>query len=291
MAFKDTFFSRNLSINCRGELMDLTVPKVMGILNVTPDSFYDGGRYTDKAGIESRVRKMVDEGTDIIDIGGYSSRPGAEDISAKEELSRLLPAIEVVRRLFPNIPVSVDSYRTEVIRRVSEDFEIDIINDITGGNGDPEMFDLVASWKLPYIMMHMQGTPRTMQEKPTYSDVVNDIMMFFAGRLETLIDKGVNDVILDPGFGFGKTLEHNYMLLASLEVFRSFGMPLMAGISRKSMTYKLLDIDKSEALNGTTALHMYALTKGVSVLRVHDVKEAVETVKLFKFLHNMEKQG
>ncbi|HYW95840.1 MAG TPA: dihydropteroate synthase [Bacteroidales bacterium] len=291
MVFKDTFFSRNLSINCRGKLMDLSRPRIMGILNVTPDSFFDGGRYTNAESMAVRIRQIVEEGADIIDIGAYSSRPGAEDISAGEETERLLPALEAVKKMYPDMPVSIDTFRTEVIMRATQAFPIDIINDITGGNGDPDMFDLVAESHLPYILMHIQGTPRTMQKDPVYEDVVNDIMMFFAHRVEQLTNKGVNDIILDPGFGFGKTLDHNYTLMASLEVFNSFELPFLVGISRKSMTYSLLNIDKSHALNGTTALNMYALTKGASLLRVHDVKEAVETVKLFNFLHKMEKQG
>ena len=291
MVFKDTFFSRNLSINCRGKLMDLNEPRVMGILNVTPDSFYDGGKYTDKESIAGRIDQIVGEGADIIDIGAFSTRPGAEEISAEMELSRLLPALELVRKMYPEFPVSIDTFRTEVIIRVSREFEIDMVNDITGGSGDPGMFDLVAERKLPYILMHIQGTPQTMQKNPEYDDVVNDIMKFFAERVEQLIGKGVNDIILDPGFGFGKTLEHNYKLMASLEVFRSFELPLLIGVSRKSMTYKLLNTDKSDALNGTTVLHTYALLKGASILRVHDVKEAVETVHVYNFLHKMEKQG
>ncbi len=291
MVFKDTFFSGNLSINCRGKLLDLAEPKVMGILNVTPDSFYDGGSYTGTEAMRQRISQIAAEGADIIDIGAYSSRPGAEDISADTELSRLLPALEAAQEICPALPVSIDTFRTEVIEKASRRFNIDIINDITGGEGDPGMFDLVAEKKLPYILMHMQGTPRTMQENPVYGDVVNEIMQFFAVRVEQLIDRGVNDIVLDPGFGFGKTPGHNYTLMASLEVFRAFGFPLLVGISRKSMTYKLLDIDRSEALNGTTALHMYALVKGAGILRVHDVKEAVETVRLYNFLHKMEKQG
>ncbi len=291
MVFKDTFFSRNLSINCRGKLMDLNEPRVMGILNVTPDSFYDGGKYTDKESIAGRIDQIVGEGADIIDIGAYSTRPGAEEISAEMELSRLLPAFELMRKMYPEFPVSIDTFRTEVISRVSREFEIDMVNDITGGSGDPGMYDLVAERKLPYILMHIQGTPRNMQKNPEYNDVVNDIMKFFAERVEQLISKGVNDIILDPGFGFGKTLGHNYKLMASLEVFRSFELPLLVGVSRKSMTYKLLNTDKSDALNGTTVLHTYALLKGANILRVHDVKEAVETVQVYNFLHKMEKQG
>ncbi len=291
MVFKDTFFSRNLSINCRGRLIDLSEPKVMGILNVTPDSFYDGGKYTGKESIRKRVVQIVEEGADIIDIGGYSSRPGAEEITADLELERLLPAMETVRELYPDIPVSVDSFRAGVIRKIDERFKIDIVNDISGGEADPVMYDLIAEKKLPYIMMHMKGNPKTMQKNPEYGDVVNEILRFFAVHVEELISKGVSDIILDPGFGFGKTLNHNYTLLASLEVFSAFELPVMIGISRKSMTYRLLGTDQTAALNGTTALHMYALQKGVSILRVHDIREAKETVKLFNFLHKMEKQG
>jgi dihydropteroate synthase len=288
MGLKDTFFSRNLNMNCRGNLIDLSVPRIMGILNVTPDSFYDGGNYTTRESILNRTRSMIEEGVDIIDVGAFSSRPGADYISKEEELERLLPALQIIRENFPDILISVDTFRTEIAEKVIEDYNVDIINDITAGDGDPEMFDFIAATKVPYIMMHMQGTPANMQKNPQYQDVVDEVLRFINIRSSALLKKGAIDIIIDPGFGFGKTLDHNYSLLAALEVFTSLNMPILIGVSRKSMTYKLLDTGPESALNGTTALHMYSLMKGASILRVHDVKEAVETCKLYQKLQDEE---
>ncbi len=291
MGFKDTFFSRNLSINCRGNLLDLSSPKIMGILNVTPDSFYDGGKYIVKRAIRKRVKEMVEEGADIIDVGAFSSRPGATYISMEEELDRLIPALEVIRELYPDLPVSVDTFRAETARKITESYGVDIINDITAGEEDSGMLDFIAENNIPYIMMHMKGRPETMQKAPEYEDVVNEVLTFLERKVNDLTDRGVNDIIVDPGFGFGKTIQHNYALLSGLEVFRALEAPILIGISRKSMTYKYLGTGPESALNGTTALHMYALVKGANILRVHDVREAVEVKKLFEKLIEEEKKA
>ncbi len=291
MGFKDTFFSRNLSINCRGNLLDLSSPKIMGILNVTPDSFYDGGKYTAKNAIRERVKEIVKEGADIIDVGAFSSRPGASFIHMEAELERLIPALEIIRELYPEIPVSVDTFRAEIARKITESYEVDIINDITAGEEDPEMFNFIAESNTPYILMHMKGRPETMQKDPKYKDVVNEVLIFLEKKVYDLIGRGVNDIIVDPGFGFGKTIHHNYTLLSGLEVFRTLEVPLLIGLSRKSMTYKFLGTGPESSLNGTTALHMYALVKGANILRAHDVREAVEVKKLFKKLTEEEKKA
>ncbi|MBE0654060.1 MAG: dihydropteroate synthase [Bacteroidales bacterium] len=285
MGFKDTFFSENLSINCRGRLLDLSRPAVMGILNVTPDSFFDGGKYTDSIAIKKRVRQIMDEGADIIDIGGYSSRPGSVAVSEGEEWNRIRPALEIIRTMDMDIPISVDTFRSVIASRAVSEFQADIINDITGGSGDPEMFDFIAGSGTPYILMHMQGTPETMQKEPSYDDVVDEVLDFLQERSSELRKRGALDIIIDPGFGFGKTVTHNYQLLSALEVFTALEMPVLAGISRKSMVYHFLEVRPEDSLNGTAALHMYALVKGARILRVHDVKEAVEVKKLFEKLY------
>jgi dihydropteroate synthase len=280
MDFKDTFFLKKSTITCKGKLVDLSTPKIMGILNVTPDSFYDGGRYTNKDIILRRVEKMLEEGADLIDIGAYSSRPGADDIPAGEELKRLEMALQPIREKFQGILVSVDTFRSEVAKHVVENFEVDIINDISAGNADKKMFDTIATLGIPYIIMHMKGTPKNMQENPGYKDVVKEIFMFFSEKLYQLRLLGVNDIIIDPGFGFGKTIEHNYQVLNQLDSFRMFELPVMVGISRKTMIYKTLDITPGDALNGTTVLHTISLLNGANILRVHDVKEAKQAIKL-----------
>ncbi|MFW5877765.1 MAG: dihydropteroate synthase [bacterium] len=291
MGFKDTFFSRNLSINCRGNLLDLSNPKIMGILNVTPDSFYDGGKYTVETTIRDRVKEIVDQGADIIDVGAFSSRPGAAYISMQEELERLIPALEIIKDIYPEIPVSVDTFRSDIARKITGNYGVDIINDITAGEEDPEMFEFIAESNIPYIMMHMKGKPEIMQKDPQYKDVVNEVLTFLEKRVDILLNRGVNDVIIDPGFGFGKSMQHNYTLLSGLEVFRALEVPILIGISRKSMTYKFLGTGPGSALNGTSALHMYALLRGANILRVHDVKEAVEVKKLFEKLIEEEKKA
>jgi dihydropteroate synthase len=285
MKSKDTIFSKNFSINCYGRLIELNGPKVMGILNLTPDSFYDGGRYNSKNGMIKQIDKIVLEGADFIDVGGFSSKPGSELPDSQIEIERLKPALEYIKSKYPEMPVSVDTCRAKVASFVIEKYKADMINDISAGNIDPEMVDVISEWKIPFIAMHMKGNPGNMQENPKYEDVVDDILLFFAEKVEKWKVKGIHDIIIDPGFGFGKTLEQNYQLLAALEVFQSLELPLLVGISRKSMIYKLLGISPNEALNGTTALHMYALNKGADILRVHDVKEAKDLVRLHEKLY------
>lgn len=283
------FLRPSQTINCRGQLIDISTPAVMGIINITPDSFFSGSRFNSEAAILERVGQIVDEGGSMVDVGAYSSRPGAENVSADIELARLLPALKVIRDRYPNLIVSVDTFRAEVAERVVTEGFADIINDISGGEMDGAMFDTVAHLKVPYILMHMQGTPDTMQLNPTYRDVVADVSLWLSERVDKLRSMGVNDIIIDPGFGFGKTVEHNYSMLNRLDEFRLFQLPLLVGLSRKSMIYKVLDGDPEGSLNGTTALNTVALLKGANILRVHDVKEAVECVKLVSELKSVSK--
>lgn len=271
---------RPLYINVNGRLMDLSVPQVMGILNVTPDSFFAGSRKQTEKEISERVEQIVKEGASIIDIGAYSSRPNAENVSAEEELRRLKFGLEILNRIYPEAVISVDTFRADVAEACVTGYGVAIINDIAAGEMDKKMFDTVARLNVPYIMMHMKGTPQNMQKTPHYDNLVKEVFMYFAGKVRELHEKGVKDLILDPGFGFGKTLEHNYELMQRLEEFRIFELPLLAGVSRKSMIWKLLDITPDEALNGTTVLNTIALLKGANILRVHDVKAAVEAVKI-----------
>jgi dihydropteroate synthase len=271
-------------INAGGKLIDLSVPKVMGIINITPDSFYRGSRVTGEKEIISTAVRMTEEGADILDIGGYSSRPSAEDITAEEEGSRVLNAIRLIRKELPGAIVSVDTFRAEIAKTAVNEYGADIINDISGGDADEKMFGLVTQLNIPYIMMHMKGNPRTMQENPEYDDVVADILNWFGSRIVKLQNAGVKDIIIDPGFGFGKTIKHNFEMLRRLGDFAIAGLPLLAGISRKSMIWKSLSITPSEALNGTSVLHAVALLNGADILRVHDVKEAVQAVKLIELL-------
>lgn len=267
-------------INANGQLMDLAHPQVMGILNVTPDSFYAGSRMQTESEISDRIRQIREEGASIIDIGAYSSRPSAEHISAKEEMNRLRTGLELIRRNAPDCIVSVDTFRADVARMCVEEYGVALINDIAAGAMDEQMFPTVARLGVPYIMMHMQGTPQDMQLHPHYDNLIKEVFLYFAERIQRLRDLGAKDLIIDPGFGFGKTLEHNYQLMAHLEEFHLFGLPLLVGVSRKSMIYKLLDAIPDEALNGTTVLHTLALQKGAHILRVHDVKQAVEAVRI-----------
>ena len=277
---KDTFFSRKLTINCGGELLDLSQPKIMGVLNITPDSFYDGGNYTSKEKILGRVNTMINDGCDILDIGAYSSKPGAKNITPNEELKRLLPVLEIVRTKFPDIIISVDTFRSEVAKKVVADFSVNIINDISAGELDDKMFETMAGLNVPYIMMHMQGNPQNMQNNPQYNNVIQELMEYFSEKVEKLKLLGVHDLIIDPGFGFGKTVDHNYQILKYLDDFKIFELPILVGLSRKSMINKILEISPEEALNGTTVLNTLALINGANILRVHDVKEAKETIKL-----------
>ena len=269
-----------LFINVNGKLMDLSQPQVMGILNVTPDSFYAGSRGVAERDIIDRLRQMTDEGASIIDIGAYSSRPDADDVSTEEEMARLRHALNLVRQHQPDAVVSVDTFRADVARMCVEEYGVAMVNDISAGEMDDEMFPTIARLGVPYIAMHMKGTPQTMQINPQYEHFLKEIFYFFSEKVQKLRDLGVKDIIIDPGFGFGKTLEHNYELMNHLEEFHLFGLPLLVGISRKSMIYKLLGTTPEEALNGTTVLNTIALQKGAHILRVHDVKAAVEAVKI-----------
>ena len=277
------------TINVNGTLMDLSTPRVMGIVNVTPDSFFAGSRTQTEADIARRVEQLLTEGADILDLGGYSSRPGAADVSPAEECERLRLGLSVIRRVCPDAVVSVDTFRADVARMCVEEYGAAIINDISGGELDAEMFPTVARLGVPYILMHMQGMPQTMQDKPRYDDLLRDVFLYFARKVQQLRDLGQKDIILDPGFGFGKTLEDNYTLLAHLEEFASvFQLPVLVGVSRKSMITKLLGITPAEALNGTTVLNTLCLTKGAAILRVHDVRPAVEAVRLVQAMQSPE---
>jgi len=275
-------------INVNGFLLDLSSPCVMGILNVTPDSFYAGSRMQTEIDITHRIEQIVGEGAGIIDVGAYSSRPNAENVSPAEEMERLRMGLGILRKVRPDAVVSVDTFRADVARMCVEEYGVAIINDIAAGEMDGDMFRTVADLNVPYIMMHMQGTPQNMQQNPHYDNLLKEVFMYFARKVQQLRDLGVKDIILDPGFGFGKTVEHNYELLAHLEEFRIFELPLLAGVSRKSMIYRLLGTTPQEALNGTTVLDTICLLKGADILRVHDVREAVETVKI---VEAMKKEG
>jgi dihydropteroate synthase len=267
-------------INAGGKLIDLSVPRVMGILNITPDSFYAGSRYNSEKEILTAATRMLLEGADILDVGAYSSRPGAKDISIEEESTRVLKAIKLINRELPDAVISIDTFRSQIAREAVLGCGALIINDISGGEADTKMFDTVGKLNVPYILMHMKGDPRTMQKKPVYDDIVADILKWFGERIYMLNSAGMKDIIIDPGFGFGKTIDNNYEMLRRLGDFSITGLPLLVGISRKSMIWKTLSITSDEALNGTTALNAIALTNGADILRVHDVKEAVQTVKL-----------
>lgn len=271
----------NHTLNLGGSLLELREPQIMGILNITPDSFFSGSRTETEADIICRLHQMMQEGADMIDVGAYSSRPGAADVSEEEEMERLRRGLRIVKRDFPQVPVSVDTFRANVARMAVEEEGADIVNDISGGEMDKRMFRTVASLRVPYILMHMQGTPQSMQQAPHYDNVRREVMIYMAEKVERLHDLGVKDIIADPGFGFGKTLEHNYELMAHLEDFHELDCPLLVGISRKSMIYKLVGGTPQTALGGTTALHLYALNKGAHILRVHDVAAAVETKKIY----------
>ena len=272
------------SLNINGKLLDLSEPQVMGILNVTPDSFYSGSRKQTEDEIESRVRQIIGEGASIIDIGAYSSRPNADDVSPSEEMERLRKGLSVIQRVAPNAIVSVDTVRANVAKMCVEEYGVGIVNDISGGMLDKDMFATVAKLGIPYILMHMQGTPQNMQQNPHYDDVVKEVFMYFAEKVQRLRDLGVKDIILDPGYGFGKTVEHNYELMNHQEELLEFELPLLVGISRKSMIYKALGITADEALNGTSVLNTISLLKGANILRVHDVATCVEVVNLIQKL-------
>jgi dihydropteroate synthase len=283
MMVKNTAFSVKTTLNCGGQLLDLSTPQIMGVLNITPDSFYDGGKYANEKAVLKQVEKMISEGAAIIDVGGMSTRPKAEMISDEEEIRRAIPVIENIKKHFPSVIISIDTFRSQVAK-VAVEAGATIINDVSGGTLDKEMFETVAKLHLPYIMMHMQGTPETMQDKPVYKNVTLDIIEIFKQKINQLESLGVNDIIIDPGFGFGKTPEHNFQLLKSLGDFRIFDRPILAGLSRKTGMIKLaVGIIPADALNATTVLYTIALLNGASILRVHDVKEAVQVVKLVNY--------
>jgi dihydropteroate synthase len=274
-----------MTINCKGQLVDLTLPKVMGILNVTPNSFFDGGRYNNDSEILSQVEKMLLNGATFIDIGAYSSKPSAEFVSEEEELQRIVPIVNLIMEHFPETIISIDTFRSGVAKACIENGAA-IINDISAGNLDAKMLETIAKYNVPYIMMHMRGTPQTMQTMTNYDNIIKEILFYFSERIAQARTLGINDLIVDPGFGFAKTLEQNYEVLQKMELFQMLELPLLAGVSRKSMIYKTLHSSAEEALNGSTVLNTIALTKGAKILRVHDVREAMECVTLFNKINN-----
>lgn len=278
---KDTFLNRKVTLNLKGELVDLSRPQVMGILNLTPDSFYGTSRISSIDAALQRAENCLEEGASFIDIGAYSSRPGADEVTTEEELKRIVPAVEAISKRFPEAKLSIDTFRARVARE-SIEAGAHLINDISGGELDELMFETAASLNVPYILMHMKGDPKTMQKNPVYENLVLEVADYFAEKISRLKQLGVNDIILDPGFGFAKTLSHNYQLMNHMEDLDMFGLPILAGISRKSMIYKLLGTTPDEALNGTTILNTIALQKGAKILRVHDVKAAAECIKLIE---------
>lgn len=267
-------------MNCKGQLIDLSTPKVMGILNITPNSFFDGGKYKNETELLERVAKMLDEGATFIDVGAYSSKPNAEFVSEAEEIARIIPVVNLLQKHFPDILLSIDTFRAEVAKRCIENGAA-IINDISAGKLDDKMLETIAEFQVPYIMMHMKGTPQTMQTLTQYDDIIKEMLFYFSERIAAARAFGINDIIADPGFGFAKTLEQNFEVMQKMELFQMLELPLLIGVSRKSMIYKILYINAQTALNGTTVLNTIALTKGAKILRVHDVKEAVEAIQLF----------
>ncbi len=274
------------SLNIKGSVWTFSQPLIMGILNVTPDSFYAGSHTTEESAIRERAAKMLEEGADIIDIGGYSSRPNADEVPVEEEIRRVVKGIKAVRELSTDILISVDTFRSEVAETAVTEYGADIINDISGGDLDPNMINVVPRLKVPYIIMHMRGNPGTMSRLTDYADVTGDVLRELSIKIETFTHAGVNDIIIDPGFGFAKTLEQNYDMLSHLELFQVFELPVLVGISRKSMIYKALDTTPENALNGTTVINTIAMLNGASILRVHDVKEAVEARKIIQLTYN-----
>ena len=283
------FLKRKNTINLGGRILDLAKPVVMGILNVTPDSFFDGGKYKTEKKIMKRAEEILEQGGSIIDIGAVSTQPGTDGIPTKDEIERLLPAVKSVKKAFPNAFISIDTYRSWVALKVIEECGPCIVNDVSGGNFDVHMFDTVGKLGVPYILMHIQGTPLKMQVNPVYEDIIRDISLFFTDQVKKLTKAGVKDVIIDPGFGFGKTIEHNYELLNRLDSFKVFQLPLMVGVSRKSMIYKLLKNNPDEALNGTSVINTLALIGGTDILRVHDVREAVEAIQILNMVRSTSK--
>jgi dihydropteroate synthase len=282
---QNTAFSTNKILNIDGRLVDLSTPKIMGILNVTPDSFFDGGRYQSEKEILVKVENMAEHQAIFIDVGGYSSRPGAQDISPKEELERIIPVIRRIKQEFPQLVISVDTFRSAVVMAAVAE-GASMINDISGGGLDPEMYSTIAELNIPYVLMHMKGTPQTMTKEATYDNVLKEVIDYFHARVHQLQCLGVKDIVIDPGFGFAKTREHNFQLLKDLNLFGILGKPILVGLSRKSMVWKTLGIDPEDALNGTTVLNTIALLNGANILRVHDVKEAAQIIKLATALNH-----
>jgi dihydropteroate synthase len=281
---QNTAFSRNITLNIGGRLIELNRPALMGILNVTPDSFFDGGRFMNEKALLQRAENLLSEGATFLDVGGYSSRPGAKDISIAEEIERVIPAIKSIMKLFPDALVSVDTFRSEVAKRaVGEGAKL--VNDISGGALDDQMIKTVAQLNVPYVFMHMKGSPQTMSQLSQYENMMKEIITYFHQRLGLMKEHGIKDIVIDPGFGFAKTREQNFQLLNQLDSMKIFERPILAGLSRKSMVWKTLGVEPEEALNGTTMLHTIALTKGANILRVHDVKEAMQVVKLWEALY------
>ena len=275
-----------MTINCKGTLIDLSAAKVMGILNITPDSFYDGGRYKDPKSILNQTEKMLTEGAAFIDVGAYSSRPGADHISEDEELLRILPIVNLLSTEFPEVILSVDTFRSRVAKKCLETGAA-LINDISGGYLDPKILDVIADFQVPYILMHMKGTPQNMKEKTGYTDILKEVMHYFSEQVSLAREKKINDILIDPGFGFSKTAQQSFTLLRHLDLLRTLELPVLVGVSRKSMIYSTLKTTPQHALNGTTALHMVALQNGANILRVHDVKEAMECIRLHEELQTV----
>lgn len=275
------FLKRKNKITIGSAELDLTIPVVMGVVNVSPDSFFDGGKLTNEKVLVASVEKMIENGVSILDIGGVSTRPGSQQVSTKTELERLLPAVHAIRKNFPDIPISIDTFRSWVAVRIIDEIGPIMVNDISGGSLDTKMFETIGKLKVPYVLSHIQGTPGTMQDNPQYDDIIKEISNYFADRVKRLTKFGVENIIIDPGFGFGKNLDHNYELLNRLDSFKVFQLPVMVGLSRKSMIWKALEITPETALNGTTVANTLALMGGADILRVHDVKEAMEVIKIF----------
>ncbi len=274
------FLKSGFSLNCNGRLVELDQPVVMGIINVTPDSFYEQSRVESVDGVLKRVEQVLEEGGEMIDIGAYSSRPGADQVTEEEEAGRLWPVLSAIRKHWPDLLISLDTFRGRIAEKAVDTFGVDIINDISGGQLDDSMFETIARLKVPYVLMHIQGDPQNMQKNPRYKNVTGDVVLFLAQKIDRLRELGVSDIIVDPGFGFGKTIDHNYQLLHDLEQFKMFELPLLVGFSRKSMIYRFLGGGPDASLNGTTVINTLAVSRGANILRVHDVKEAVECVKL-----------
>ncbi len=280
MIAKDTFFSKKPNINIRGKLFDLSEPVAMGVINITPDSFYSGSRFLEEEALLKRISQILSEGGKIVDIGAYSSRPQAEEVNELEEKKRLKWALQSIRKNFPEVIISIDSFRSSIVEWAAGEFGVDIINDISGGTLDPKMFSLVACLNKPYILMHMRGTSATMQQFANYTNITKEVISELSVKVLKLRELGVNDIIIDPGFGFAKTIDQNFELLRNLDMLKIFELPVLVGLSRKSMIYKNLSISPEEALNGTTVLNTIALMNGANILRVHDIKEACETIQM-----------